>query len=241
MRYVITPSLCNDQVMLNFSPGVAPNSTALIIGRAIAGLGGAGISSGTYTIIAYAARPAQRAALTGVLGASYGIASVIGPLLGGVFAQKATWRWCFYINLPIGGIAGGIIFLFFTTPARAMPTKATLKERFLQMDLPGTSIILAGVICFLLALQWGGQAKSWGSADVIGTLVGFGLLAVLFVVVEYFQGERGIIVGRLLKNRTVTVGMAFIFLLGGGFFLLVYFLPIYFQASFPILSLQNEC
>jgi MFS transporter, DHA2 family, glioxin efflux transporter len=74
--------------------GVAKNSTTLIVGRAIAGAGGAGIASGAYTIIAFSAPPQQRPAFTGVLGAAYGIASVIGPLLGGVFTDKLTWRWC---------------------------------------------------------------------------------------------------------------------------------------------------
>jgi MFS transporter, DHA2 family, glioxin efflux transporter len=74
--------------------GVAKSSTALIVGRAIAGAGGAGIASGAYTIIAFSAPPQQRPAFTGILGASYGIASVIGPLLGGVFTDKLTWRWC---------------------------------------------------------------------------------------------------------------------------------------------------
>lgn len=73
---------------------VANNSTTLIVGRAIAGAGGAGIASGAYTIIAFSAPPQQRPAFTGILGASYGIASVIGPLLGGVFTDKLTWRWC---------------------------------------------------------------------------------------------------------------------------------------------------
>ena len=79
--------------------GVAPNSTALIVGRAIAGVGGAGIASGAYIIIAYTAPPQTRAAFTGILGAAYGVASVIGPLLGGVFAEKVSCKpLCFFLT-----------------------------------------------------------------------------------------------------------------------------------------------
>jgi hypothetical protein len=80
---------------------VAKNSTTLIVGRAIAGAGGAGIASGAYTIIAFSAPPQQRPAFTGILGASYGVASVIGPLLGGVFTDRLTWRWCVSYTWPL--------------------------------------------------------------------------------------------------------------------------------------------
>ncbi|KAG0652816.1 MFS gliotoxin efflux transporter gliA [Hyphodiscus hymeniophilus] len=219
--------------------GVAPNAKALIVGRAIAGLGGAGIASGTYTIIAFAARPQKRPAFTGLLGASYGIASVIGPLLGGVFAEDVTWRWCFYINLPIGGLAGAIILIFFKTPPQAVPVRASFKEKMLQMDIPGTITIMCAVVCYILAMQWGGQSKSWNDGSVIACLVMFGVIIVLFCVVEYYQGDRAMVVGRLLKDRTISVGMGFIFFLAGAWFLILYYLPIYFQAVFHVTASQS--
>jgi MFS family permease len=96
--------------------GVAPRSITLIVGRAITGLGAAGVMSGCYTIIAFSVPPIRRPAFSGILGGMYGVASVIGPLLGGLFTDKASWRWCFYINLPIGGVGAGIILLFFRSP-----------------------------------------------------------------------------------------------------------------------------
>ncbi|KZP00728.1 MFS multidrug transporter-like protein [Calocera viscosa TUFC12733] len=209
---------------------VAPTSVALIVGRAIAGLGASGIASGAYTIIAFAAPPEKRPAYTGILGAAYGVASVVGPLLGGVFTDKLTWRWCFYINLPIGGFAAFVIFLFFKTPEAARAVKASAKEKFLQMDLLGTFTIMAAVVCYLLALQWGGVEEAWNNSKVFGLLIGFGLLVITFVIIEWRMGERSIILPRLLRQRTIAVSSVYIFFLAGGFFLLVYYVPIYFQS-----------
>lgn len=80
------------------------------------------------------------------------------------------------------------------------------------MDFPGLVTLLASIICFVLALQWGGVTKAWGSADVVGTLVGWIVLLVVFVIIQKYQGERALIVGRILKNRNILACCVFIFL-----------------------------
>lgn len=97
------------------------------------------------------------------------------------------------------------------------------------MDIGGAVLILGAVICFVLALQWGGVSKAWSSSDVIGTLVGAAGLLVAFIILEYYLGHRAAVNTRLLKIKTMAIMMLYNFIISGCFFILLYYLPIYFQ------------
>ncbi|SCV38487.1 related to major facilitator (MFS1) transporter [Fusarium fujikuroi] len=209
---------------------VARNSMTVIVGRAIAGLGASGVAPGVYTIPAFIAAPEKRATYTGFIGLSYGIAAVAGPLIGGGLTDGASWRWCFYINLPIGGLAILVILLTFKTPAGVKVVDATLKEKLLQMDFMGTALVMGASLSFLLALQYGGVTHAWNSSVVIGLLVGFVLMIVTLIAVEFWLGERAMLTPRLIRQRTVWVNAVWSFFFAGSYFITLYYLPIYFQS-----------
>ena len=218
---------------------LAPNSTTFIVGRAFNGLGAAGIGTGAYTIINFIAPPARRAVYTGFVGMSFGVACVAGPLIGGVFADTVSWRWCFWINLPVGGLAAVIILLFFHAPSTARPVQASWREKVLQMDPVGVALVMGAIVAYMLALQYGGITAPWGSGRVVGLLVGFVLLVLAFIGWEYYQGERAIVVPRLFGKRAVWVSCGFASTFVGAYYLVIYYLPIYFQSvgdATPIMS-----
>ncbi|KAF5343451.1 hypothetical protein D9758_011824 [Tetrapyrgos nigripes] len=208
--------------------GVAPSSEALIVGRAVAGIGAAGIFSGALIIIAYAVPLQQRPLFSGLIGAMYGLASVAGPLLGGVFTDKVTWRWCFYINLPIGGVTLSVIALFFQSPKRAR--KVNWREGLRQFDSLGTIVFIPAIVCLLLALQWGGTTYPWNNGRIIALLVIFGILIIVFIGIQIWKQDDATVPPRIFKQRSILASAWFAFCMGASFLAFVYYIPIWFQA-----------
>ncbi|KAL4787020.1 major facilitator superfamily domain-containing protein [Aspergillus varians] len=209
---------------------LAPSSTVLIVGRAISGIGEAGIFSGSMIIIAQSVPLPKRPLLFGMIGMVWGVASIAGPLMGGAFTDSVTWRWCFYINLPIGGLSMLIIIFILKLPEQTEFKGTPLLERIKQLDFLGASLIISCIICLLLALQWGGNKYPWNNSRIIGLFIGFGLLTIITIVSQIKLGDRATFPPRIMKRHAVISSISYAFLFGGAYFTLVYYLPIFFQS-----------
>ncbi|KAL2195381.1 major facilitator superfamily domain-containing protein [Corynascus similis CBS 632.67] len=209
--------------------GAAPNSVAFIVGRAICGVGAAGLFAGTIVSIIYIVPLDQRPKIQGMFGALFGIASIVGPLVGGAFTSNVTWRWCFYINLPIGGLSMAIVALFFKVPDRES-TKLPLSKKILQLDLVGTAVLIPGVVCLLLALQWAGPTYPWNDRRIIALLTLAGALLLGYVAVEATLTSTSTVPGRIIRQRSVASALWSTVCINSANYLFIYFLPVWFQA-----------
>ncbi|KAI1074256.1 major facilitator superfamily domain-containing protein [Whalleya microplaca] len=208
----------------------APNSIAVIVGRAIQGFGISGTMSGSIIIINYVSHPKKHPVLIGTWTGIFMVSTILGPIIGGAFTSGVSWRWCFWINLPLGGPIVVLLFLFLQIPKHIQPVAATWKEIILQLDLPGFSLLLGGFICLTLALQWGGQTKAWGEGSVIATLVLWAIMNTIFVIVEWLQGARAMVPLKLLIPRVTWANILYSFISNSAFYQIMFYLPIYFQS-----------
>ncbi|RMZ83865.1 hypothetical protein DV737_g1486, partial [Chaetothyriales sp. CBS 132003] len=204
---------------------VAPSSAALIVGRAISGVGAAGQSSGSYYIMSLGVEPSKRPVYTSILGAAYGIACVLGPIIA-----------------PIGGAAAAIIFLFFqprTSSRGKRSRQLSLREKLTKMDPVGVLLVMALVVCYILALQYGGLERPWRDPVVIGLLIGFAVISISFVAWEVYMSDNAMVPLRLVKQRVYLVSCIYWFLFGGGWYIVLYYIPIYFQSIDGVSAIQS--
>ena len=132
-------------------------------------------------------------------------------------------------SLPIGGVSAAVVLYILRQRPQAKSGKSLLKK-ITELDLIGFSLLLPAVVCLLLALQWGGSKYPWKSSRIIGLFIGFGLIAILFIISQILLGDKATLPTRIMKNRSVASSCAFVFFFGGAFFLLMYYLPIFFQS-----------
>ncbi|HYX79941.1 MAG TPA: MDR family MFS transporter [Actinomycetota bacterium] len=199
--------------------GLSQNMLELVLFRALQGAGGGGLIAMAQAIIGDIVAPRERGRYQGYLGAVFAFASVVGPLLGGWFVDHLTWRWVFYVNVPVGAIALVI-------------TSAVLNVRFRRIehaiDFLGAALVTGSATCLLLVTVWGGGQYDWTSPMIVGLAVAGVALLGLFVVQEGRAAEP-VIPLRLWRNTVFSVASGLEFLVGFAMFGAIVFLPLYLQ------------
>ncbi|MCX4553832.1 MFS transporter [Streptomyces sp. NBC_01387] len=203
----------------SFLCGLATDMTLLITWRAVQGIGAGGLMVTSMALIADVIPLRERGKYQGAIGAVFGVSTVIGPLLGGVFTDNLTWRWAFYVNVPIA-------ILVVIAAARNIPAVRSVGRPVI--DYLGIALVAVGASALILATSWGGNQYAWGSGPIIGLFAG-GLIALaLFCVVETRAAEP-MLPMRLFANPVFTVCSILSFIVGFAMLGAMTFLPTYLQ------------
>jgi EmrB/QacA subfamily drug resistance transporter len=199
--------------------GMAQDMAQLIAFRAVQGLGGGGLMVLSMAIVGDIVPPRERGRYQGLFGAVFGASSVLGPLLGGVFTEHLSWRWVFYVNLPVGIVALAVI-----AAVLRIPRKSTRHV----IDYLGTLLIASVATCLVLVASLGGTTWGWGSARIVGLAVLGVVLAVAFVAVERRAAEP-VLPLKLFRVRTFTLSAVISFIVGFAMFGAMTYLPTFLQ------------
>jgi EmrB/QacA subfamily drug resistance transporter len=199
--------------------GLSQNLDELIAFRAIQGLGGGGLMVSAQAAIGDVVPPRERGRYTGMFGAVFGLASVAGPLLGGFLTSDFSWRWIFYVNLPLGALA-------FFVLAATLPTAAERVHHVI--DYTGTALLAAGLSAIVLTASLGGVSYPWGSALIVGLAITGVVLLTVFVFAER-RAREPVLPPRLLANPVFSVTSAVGFVVGFALFGAVTYLPLFLQ------------
>ncbi|KAJ8108016.1 hypothetical protein ONZ43_g6553 [Nemania bipapillata] len=211
--------------------GAAPNMTALIIGRVIAGVGGCGMYSGGLSYIASLTTINERPIYTAGVAVIWGLGSVLGPVVGGAFAtSRATWRWGFYINLVIGGLFAPAYLLLW--PSLCLQPNKPLSAKLRMVDWVGVVFFIGGSVSFIMAVTFGGSVYPWNSGSAITLWVVSGVLLITTIMIAIWHPlvtkENRLIPAHFFKKPVlVNLGIQ-MFLVSGVMLAAVYYIPLYF-------------
>jgi EmrB/QacA subfamily drug resistance transporter len=201
--------------------GASADMTQLIVFRGLQGIGAGMIMAMTLTVIGDLFPPAQRGRIQGLFAAVWGVSSVIGPPIGGYLTDSLSWRWVFYVNLPVGLIALAVLFLTFPTIAANRTNRS--------IDCAGAATLLLWVIPLLLALSWGGTTYAWGSPQVLGML-GLAVVGVAAFLLAELRAAEPILPLTLFRHRAVVIPILMAMTMSAGMFGAILFMPLFVQA-----------
>jgi EmrB/QacA subfamily drug resistance transporter len=199
--------------------GAAQSMTQLIATRALQGLGGGGLMVLVMAVIGDVIAPRDRGRYMGLFGAVFGLASIIGPLLGGFFTEHLTWRWIFYINVPLGLVAFAVV---------GVVLPLTVHRREHSIDWLGATLMVAGVVSLLLVTVWGGVRYPWVSLP-LDTLAVFGIVMLIAFVIQERRAAEPIVPLSLFQNSVFRVTSGIGFVVGFAMFGTIVFLSMYMQ------------
>jgi len=200
--------------------GVAWGMPELIVFRALQGFGAGGLFPLSLAVVGSIIPPRDRGRYQGLIGGVFAAASIAGPAVGGFLVDNASWRWVFYVNLPVGGLA--LVVIYLTMPKRAAP------RREHSIDWVGAAALAAGTTGLLLGLVWGGRQYAWSSGHVVGALVGAGVSLAAFGWIER-RAREPILPFDLLRNQTVWASIVCVALVGMAMFGTIAFVPLFVQ------------
>jgi EmrB/QacA subfamily drug resistance transporter len=209
--------------------GVSQSLWMLVVARGIQGAAAGGLMSLAQAAVGDLVSPRERGRYQGYIMAVFAVAASVGPLLGGLLVDHASWRWVFYVNLPVGAVA--LAGLHLRLPSTAVQAART------RLDLPGAALLAAGTIALMLACVWGGQRYGWGSPPIIGLLAGSAVLIVALAV-RTRRLEDPIVPLSLIGNRPVALASAALFLVTATMFSITVFVPVFLQTTTGASSTQ---
>ncbi|KAK2875386.1 hypothetical protein FQN49_001635 [Arthroderma sp. PD_2] len=206
----------------------AVTSPMFVLGRAVTGAGFAGLIGGFFTILVYILPLHRRPFFCGMLGMMESMAVLAAPVVGGLLTESLGWRWCFWINLPIGAVTLPMTIFLFSDP-KPSDTSITFGQKLLELDPLSNLLFIPALTSLFIAFSWAGTKYPWDDGKAIGPLVTFAVLTIAFVYNQRRRGDAAAVPPRILKNRNVIAGIIFTMCSNSAVNVLEYYLPSYYQ------------